>query len=67
MPVANQVNTPLAMKRSTVHGRLRAFCRFVVLVLVACQLWTGRYVIDTDGTAYVDVARAYLQLDWNTR
>lgn len=33
-------------------------------MLAACQIWTTRYVIDPDGTAYVDVARAWLQGDW---
>ncbi|MDQ6676002.1 MAG: hypothetical protein M3Z09_01755, partial [Acidobacteriota bacterium] len=38
--------------------------RAVVLALAAGQIWTTRYVIDADGTAYVDVARAWLRGDW---
>jgi len=44
--------------------QLRLVCRAVVLALALCQIWTTRYVIDPDGTAYVDVARAWLQGDW---
>jgi hypothetical protein len=39
-------------------------CRACVLGLVLCQLWAGRFAIDADGTAYVDVARAWLRGDW---
>lgn len=35
-----------------------------MLVLVACEMWVTRYSIDADGTAYVDVARAWLRGDW---
>lgn len=40
------------------------WCRIVVLVLVTCELWVSRFSIDADGTAYVDVARAWLRGDW---
>jgi len=39
-------------------------CRAIVLALAICQVWTTRFVIDADGAAYVDVARAWLRGDW---
>ena len=44
--------------------QLRLICRAIVIILATCQLWSTRYVIDPDGTAYVDVARAWLRGDW---
>ena len=40
------------------------WCRIVVLVLVACEMWVARFSTDADGTAYVDVARSWLKGDW---
>ena len=40
------------------------WCRIVLLVVVACEMWVSRFSIDADGTAYVDVARAWLRGDW---
>jgi 4-amino-4-deoxy-L-arabinose transferase-like glycosyltransferase len=39
-------------------------CRVIVFLVALCQVWTTRYVVDPDGTAYVDVARAWLRGDW---
>jgi hypothetical protein len=50
--------------QQTARKRLRVLCRACVLVLVAFQLWAGRYVMDADGTAYSDLARAWLRGDW---
>ncbi|MFL6448960.1 MAG: hypothetical protein ACJ746_14935 [Bryobacteraceae bacterium] len=64
MQVADQTKPPPAMARTSIHWHLRLLSSACVLILVACQLWTGRYLIDAEGTAYVDLARAYLQADW---
>ncbi|MBV8828221.1 MAG: hypothetical protein JO108_03240 [Acidobacteriaceae bacterium] len=64
MTVADHVSSPAAITERNARQRLRIVCRCCVLALVACQLWVGRYVIDADGTAYVDVARAWLRGDW---
>jgi len=44
--------------------KLRLLCRLLVLALAVCQTFTNRYATDADGTAYVDVARAWLRSDW---
>jgi 4-amino-4-deoxy-L-arabinose transferase-like glycosyltransferase len=64
MPVTDHVDSPLLTSQEIARERLRRWCRACVLAIVACQLWVGRYVIDADGTAYVDVARAWLRGDW---
>src|SRR4051794_37583089 len=64
MAVADHVSSLSAVTKKTARRRLRIVCRFWVLALVVCQLWVGRYVMDADGTAYVDVARAWLRGDW---
>jgi hypothetical protein len=52
------------MGRSNRRRQLRIVCRTLILIIAACHLWAVRYVIDPDGTAYVDVARAWLRGDW---
>jgi 4-amino-4-deoxy-L-arabinose transferase-like glycosyltransferase len=42
----------------------RTMCRVVLLALVIYRLWVVRYVVDADGIAYLDVARAWLRGDW---
>lgn len=64
MQVAEYTDSLPLEAQTTAVRRVQLFCRLAVLVLAACQLWTGRYVIDTDGTGYIDVARAYLHRDW---
>ena len=64
MAVLDHVIAVPALAKKDARRRLRIVCRCCVLALVACQLWVGRYVIDADGTAYVDVARAWLRGDW---
>ena len=64
MPTANRVSSPLVKTQSNERRRFRLLCRGAVLALAVCQLWASRYVIDPDGTAYVDVARAWLRGDW---
>ena len=64
MPVADQVSFPPAVGEKSRRHQFRIACRACILLIAACQLWAGRYVIDADGTAYVDVARAWLHGDW---
>src|SRR3954447_11266048 len=56
MLVADHVSDLSAVTEKNARRPLRIVCRLCVLALVACQLWVGRYIIDADGTAYVDVA-----------
>ncbi len=65
MPVVNQVDSLPIGTQNVARQRVRTISRVCVLSLVVCQLWVGRYVIDTDGTGYVDIARAWLQRDWS--
>ncbi len=68
MSVVNQIGPlldplPIGTKESS-RRRFRILCQACVLVFAVWQLWVGRYVIDTDGTGYVDLARAWLRHDW---
>ena len=62
--VADNASSLPAVTRQAARQQFRVLCRICVLAIVACQLWVGRYVFDADGTAYVDVARAWLRGDW---
>jgi hypothetical protein len=64
MSVVESVNTIETVRSRDTRRNVRMWCRIVVVVLVACQLWVNRFSIDADGTAYVDVARAWLRGDW---
>ena len=64
MSVVESVNSIETVRASRTPWKLRMWCRIVVVLLVACQLWVNRFSIDADGTAYVDVARAWLRGDW---
>jgi hypothetical protein len=64
MSVVESVNTIETVRSRDTRRQVRTWCRILVLVLVACELWISRFSIDADGTAYVDVARAWLRGDW---
>jgi hypothetical protein len=64
MPVVQSENPVAAPTSDRTRQKLRVWCRVVLLVLVACELWTERYITWSDGTAYIDVARAWLRGDW---
>ena len=67
MPVAESISAAreaATAQRFFSRQQWRTVCRVIVLVLAVCQIWATRYVVDADGTAYADVARAYLRGDW---
>lgn len=44
---------------------MRFLLRLIAALLAAFQTWNGRFYMDPDGTAYADVARAWLRGDWS--
>ena len=46
-------------------GRIRWLLRGVFLTAGFIDAWNYRFVMNPDGTAYVDLARAYLSGDWS--
>ena len=45
--------------------RLRLICRAIFILYLLGHTWTWRYMMNPDGTAYIDIARAWLRADWS--
>ena len=64
MPTGGLVESLPSKAKDSSRQRLRMIARGLVIALAVCQAWATRYVIDPDGTAYADIARAWLKGDW---
>ena len=49
---------------AAIHHSVRVVLRFIAVLLALVQTWNGRFYMDPDGTAYADIARAWLRGDW---
>ncbi|NDJ14500.1 MAG: hypothetical protein EBY17_25445 [Acidobacteriia bacterium] len=49
---------------AAIHHSVRVVLRFIAVLLALVQTSNGRFYMDPDGTAYADIARAWLCGDW---
>ena len=64
VPATRHVDYIEVTRQDAARRRLRRVCQVSVLILAALNLWLGRFALDADGLAYIDVARAWLRGDW---
>ncbi len=65
VPVAGQPIAPLAPPRRNAWQGV-AWMRAICILFAAGDAWISRYALGPDGTAYLDLARAWLRGDWTT-
>src|SRR6266566_3664477 len=49
----------------TAEAKLRPVLRALCIAFAIGQTWVSRTFIDPDGTAYADIAKAWLRIDWH--